>query len=488
MPIHRKESTLAERVQALTLHAVGKSYTEIEALTGIRKEGFRSLLKKAKSRGYIPGNKILDEHVINASRTGRPPIILPDSEEHRVLEETLNKNSTTVEYSAQELADDVKERLAAIPGTKVPSRRTVLRWLKKEGYKSVKHTTKVGLKKSNMMTRLEFCLKVVNWTLEDWKKVVWSDETAVVLGSKRGKRNVWRKSKDRYHRFVTRRRWKGRMCFMFWACFAYDHKGPYYCWPKESAAMKKKYEQIMETYNEAHEMEDKKQWEVETAMRRIHLDRKHPGRKPKWRYTKATGKMVRDSKAGGIDWIRYQHEVLRPKFIPFVKKLGFGFIAQEDNASSHSCKWNKGLWEEAGLQVLQWPANSPDLSAIESPWYALKTLGRKQKVPTSQKALRLFWAKAWKDFSQDKLRRYVERIQGHIRWVIRLAGDNRYKEGTEPLPLPEGEEEPGVIALREWQKKTTAERMEEDPTYQDPAGDGFETEDEGDELDLHEFL
>ena len=32
----------------------------------------------------------------------------------------------------------------------------------------------------------------------------------------------------------------------------------------------------------------------------------------------------------------------------------------------------------------------------------------------------------------EKLQRYVERIQGNIQWVIRLLGDNLYKEGTVP--------------------------------------------------------
>ena len=35
----------------------------------------------------------------------------------------------------------------------------------------------------------------------------------------------------------------------------------------------------------------------------------------------------------------------------------------------------------------------------------------------------------------EKLQRYVERIQGNIQWVIRLLGDNLYKEGTTPPPL-----------------------------------------------------
>ena len=55
MPVHRKESILAERVQALTLHSVGKTTAEIEAKTGIRHKAFKQLLRKAKGRGYIAG-------------------------------------------------------------------------------------------------------------------------------------------------------------------------------------------------------------------------------------------------------------------------------------------------------------------------------------------------------------------------------------------------------------------------------------------------
>jgi len=33
-----------------------------------------------------------------------------------------------------------------------------------------------------------------DWSLEDWKKVVWSDETSVILGHRRGGVRVWRTS------------------------------------------------------------------------------------------------------------------------------------------------------------------------------------------------------------------------------------------------------------------------------------------------------
>lgn len=55
----------------------------------------------------------------------------------------------------------------------------------------------------------------------------------------------------------------------------------------------------------------------------------------------------------------------------------------------------------------------------------------------------------------------VWRIQGNLKWVIRLIGSNEYREGTVPSPLEEGEEEPGVVAYREWAIKSRKEKEEE---------------------------
>lgn len=74
MPIQRKETSIAQRVQALTLHAKGAATAEIEAVTGIKKDTFKALLRKAKLRGYSPGGPVKDEHVENAPRSGRPRV------------------------------------------------------------------------------------------------------------------------------------------------------------------------------------------------------------------------------------------------------------------------------------------------------------------------------------------------------------------------------------------------------------------------------
>ena len=227
--------------------------------------------------------------------------------------------------------------------------------------------------------------------------------------------------------------------------------------------MRAQYQALMDEHNEAHEEEDRQMWELETGIQRLGLKGKG-GRKPRWRYTTKTGKQERKGK-GGIDWIRYQQEVLLPRFLPFLKKLrekyGPVHIVQEDNCASHVSRWNRQIWEEAGFKVLDWPSNSPDLTAIEPPWARIKQSFRRRKVPKSRVELERDWSKQWRNYPQEKLQRYVERIQGNIKWVIRLAGGNNYKEGTIPPPLPPGEEEPVVRVWREWIKKTEAQKQAE---------------------------
>jgi hypothetical protein len=64
---------------------------------------------------------------------------------------------------------------------------------------------KPGLTPAMREARLQFCLRHKDWTLEDWKNVIWSDETLVVLGSRRGKVRVWRKSIERHDKTVITR-------------------------------------------------------------------------------------------------------------------------------------------------------------------------------------------------------------------------------------------------------------------------------------------
>ena len=66
------------------------------------------------------------------------------------------------------------------------------------------------------------------WVMEDWKNVIWTDETSVVINYRRGGYRVWRRADERVVKSCIRERWKGYSEFMFWGCFSYDKKGPCY--------------------------------------------------------------------------------------------------------------------------------------------------------------------------------------------------------------------------------------------------------------------
>ncbi len=88
------------------------------------------------------------------------------------------------------------------------------RVLRENGYGVFKRTVKPGLNDAQKKARLEWCLKYKDWTIEDWKNVIFTDETSVQKGE-RGRKRVWRKKDETFHIHVIRRRWKGYSEFMW---------------------------------------------------------------------------------------------------------------------------------------------------------------------------------------------------------------------------------------------------------------------------------
>jgi hypothetical protein len=66
--------------------------------------------------------------------------------------------------------------------------------------------------------------------------------------------------------------------------------------------------------------EDKKKWELEYAMRRIHITRNQPGKRAQFKHTEETGAYVLNDGKGGINWWRYQKTILIPKLLPFAQE------------------------------------------------------------------------------------------------------------------------------------------------------------------------
>ena len=176
--------------------------------------------------------------------------------------------------------------------------------MKKHGFTIAKPKWKPGLTDIARQQRLAFALDHQDWVLENWKGDIWTDETSVILGHRRGAVRVWRKPEDAGDLTCTRRRWKGYSEFMFWGSFSYDKKGPCHIWLPESAQDKKIAEKELALINQRNEAACREEWELTTGLQRMKL-RNPRGRKLQWKFTKKTGKLVRDGK-GGIDWYRYQ--------------------------------------------------------------------------------------------------------------------------------------------------------------------------------------
>ena len=64
--------------------------------------------------------------------------------------------------------------------------------LKSRGIKSVVKRKRPLLKPHHRKVRMEFAERHMEWTIEDWKKVIWSDETKINCLWSDGRKYVWK--------------------------------------------------------------------------------------------------------------------------------------------------------------------------------------------------------------------------------------------------------------------------------------------------------
>lgn len=97
-----------------------------------------------------------------------------------------------------------------------------------------------------------------DWGIEEWRKVIFSDEASIIVSAKRSIQNISRLigDEERYHPDYIKRRYNNYSEAMFWGCFTYDCKGPYHIYYKETEEQKEVNKAEIERINE-EEMEAK---------------------------------------------------------------------------------------------------------------------------------------------------------------------------------------------------------------------------------------
>lgn len=96
---------------------------------------------------------------------------------------------------------------------------------------------KPPISERNRQARLRFAIEHIGWTVEDWKKILWSDETWV-NGDPHTKTYVIRRAGEEWDPTCIVERHRRRKGWMFWGCFHNNVKGPGIFWEKDRGSIK----------------------------------------------------------------------------------------------------------------------------------------------------------------------------------------------------------------------------------------------------------
>ena len=320
----------------VTLARQGHSITHIHTQTGVS----RSQISKVRSQ-HCPE--------VPKSQGGRPSLFSPTTIRHATRLIETGKADTAVEVH-RNIKDTFLGNISV---------QTIRRALKVAGMRAVVKKKRPQLKPAHRAKQLAFALSKKDWTVEDWKSVVWSDETKVNRVGSDGRKYVWKKKGEGLSdRLVDGTLKFGGGNLMFWGCFGWKGTG-HSCriiGPMDAEL----YVDIIED-------------ELISSLYN-------------WDYN--------------VDDITFQ----------------------QDNDPKHTSKKAKRCFKENKIQVMEWPPQSPDLNPIEHLWGVLKRkLAGYENPPTSIKELWERVQVEWEAISVQECQKLIESMPDRIQAVLHVG-------------------------------------------------------------------
>ena len=113
-------------------------------------------------------------------------------------------------------------------------RNTIRKILNDAGLNNRVARMKPFLMPRHVVIRKLFANEHLEWTLDDWKQVIWTDESTFELGKGSGQLRVWRKVDEEFNQDCTGSTFKsGRATVMVWGAIAHGQKSPLVVLDKE---------------------------------------------------------------------------------------------------------------------------------------------------------------------------------------------------------------------------------------------------------------
>ncbi len=219
-----------------------------------------------------------------------------------------------------------------------------------------KRATKPLLNQRQRQKHLTWAVEKKNWTVAQWSKVLFSDESKFCISFGNQGPRVWRKSGEAQNPSCLKSSVKFPQSVMIWAAMSSAGVGPL-CFLKST---------------------------VNAAI--------------------------------------YQ-EILEHFMLPSADKL-YGdadFIFQQDLAPAHTAKGTKSWFNDHGVTVLDWPANSPDLNPIENLCDIVKRKMRDTR-PNNADELKATVKETWASIPPQQCHKLITSMPRRIEAVIKAKG------------------------------------------------------------------
>ncbi|GBC22304.1 IS630 family transposase [Rhizophagus irregularis DAOM 181602=DAOM 197198] len=339
--VKKRELTDFERGKVIGFYEAGDSERAISNKTGYGKTTIHNIIAKYRETGAVTV----------APRSGCPKKLTERDKRH--LKAIINKNR-------REPEEKIRKIFMESTGNDV-GRRTIQRTLYGMGYNSCAALRKPCVSECNRKIRLNWARERRLWTINDWKKIVWSDESRFTMFQNDGKIRVWRLQKEKYDiNYLVPTMKHGGGGVMMWGCFTWFGLGPL-----------------------------------------VRID----GRVNSQRY---------------IEEILGYHVI---PFLERFEEENGDYLFQQDNAPIHTSARTREFCEEMGINLLSWPGQSPDLNPIEHLWDELeRRIRAKQNHPKNLGELEELLQECWSEISCEVYQKLVESMNRRIEAVIKARG------------------------------------------------------------------